>query len=170
MPYRPGDWPRSDREPRALALLAGGAAAPAAEQVDQMRHQRFVRRRHRKTSEVARGNPFHGLAFPARDEALPPATDVEWHQKMKCFVSETREGEGGETRSLHDDAEFLGEFADQRLLRALAGVDLAAGKFPEAGQRLALGALRDQHPSVGVDEGAGDHQQHRLPVHAGQLR
>jgi hypothetical protein len=36
--------------------------------------------------------------------------------------------------------------------------DLAAGKLPEAGERLALRALRDQHALVGVDQRAGDHE------------
>ena len=33
--------------------------------------------------------------------------------------------------------------------------DLAAGKLPQAGHRLAWRALRDQHAAVGIDEGAG---------------
>ena len=48
------------------------------------------------------------------------------------------------------------QFADQRLLRPLAGLDLAAGKFPQARERLAFRALRDQHALVGIDQRAGD--------------
>ena len=46
----------------------------------------------------------------------------------------------------------------KRLLRPFAGFDLAAGKFPQASERLALRALREQHALVGVDQRAGDHE------------
>ena len=42
--------------------------------------------------------------------------------------------------------------------RPLAGLDLAAGKFPQARHRLAFRPLRDQHALVGVDQRAGDHE------------
>ncbi len=53
---------------------------------------------------------------------------------------------------------LLVQFADQALLRPLAGLALAAGKFPQAGERLAFGALRDQDALVSIDERAGHHQ------------
>ena len=40
----------------------------------------------------------------------------------------------------------------------LAGLDLAAGKLPQAGHRLAGGPLCDQHAAVGIDQGAGGDQ------------
>ena len=43
------------------------------------------------------------------------------------------------------DAEFLVQFAGQRLLGAFAGLDLAAGKLPLQGHRLVGTALADQH-------------------------
>jgi len=49
-------------------------------------------------------------------------------------------------------------FADQRLFRPLAGFELAAWEFPQAGKRPALRALRDQHALVGVNQRAGGHQ------------
>ena len=66
------------------------------------------------------------------------------------------EGERRETSLADGDADFLMQFADQRLLRPFAGLDLAAGKFPQACQRLAFRALRDQYALVGVDQRAGD--------------
>src|SRR5260221_13032480 len=68
------------------------------------------------------------------------------------------------------DADFLAQFADQSLLRPLAGIELAAGEFPKAGQRLALRALRDQHALVGVDQSAGDDEREFDLSHARSLR
>jgi hypothetical protein len=47
------------------------------------------------------------------------------------------------------------QLADQRGLGRLAGFDLAAGELPQAGQRLALRALRQKHAAIGVDQGDG---------------
>ena len=40
-------------------------------------------------------------------------------------------------------------------------LDLAAGKFPQAGHGLALRPLGDQHALVGVDQRAGGDEQER---------
>ena len=53
-------------------------------------------------------------------------------------------------------AQFLAQFADQGRLGPFAGLDLAAGKLSQAGQRLPLGSFGDKHPSVDVDQGDGD--------------
>ena len=45
---------------------------------------------------------------------------------------------------------------DQCPLRPPVRINLPAGKFPEIGERLALGAPGDQHAVVGVDERGGD--------------
>ena len=66
------------------------------------------------------------------------------------------EGERGEAGLLDGDPDFLGELADERRFRPLARLDLAAGKFPQAGERLALRPLRDQDASVDIDQGDGD--------------
>ena len=76
---------------------------------------------------------------------------------MKVIIGVAGKGQRRETGFADADADFLVQFADQRLLRPLAGLDLAAGKFPQPRQRLALRPLRDQHALVGVDQRAGDH-------------
>jgi hypothetical protein len=43
--------------------------------------------------------------------------------------------------------------------RPFAGLQLAAGKFPQAGQRLAFRPLCDQHAAVGIDQRAGDDEE-----------
>ena len=60
------------------------------------------------------------------------------------------------SRRLDDDADFLGELATQRIERRLAGIALAARKFPETREVLAGGTLRDEHAAVRVADDAGD--------------
>jgi hypothetical protein len=56
--------------------------------------------------------------------------------------------------------QLLVQFADQTGLGRLAGLQLAAGKFPKASQRLALRALAQKHPAIAVDQGRrGDQKQ-----------
>jgi hypothetical protein len=50
------------------------------------------------------------------------------------------------------------KFANQGRFRPFARLKLAAGKFPQARQRLALRPLRDQNAIVGIDQSAGDDQ------------
>ena len=57
------------------------------------------------------------------------------------------------------DPELFLQFADERVLRPLAGVDLAARELPQALELLAFGPLREQHPSVGVDQRRRDDEQ-----------
>ena len=71
---------------------------------------------------------------------------------MKFGVGVRREGERRQAARRDVDAELLGQFADQRRLGSLAGVDLAAGKLPQPGHRLALRAAGEQDPAVGVDQ------------------
>jgi hypothetical protein len=52
------------------------------------------------------------------------------------------------------------QLADQRRLRRLARLDLAARKFPEPGHRLARRSPRQQHAAVGIDERDGRDEHH----------
>jgi hypothetical protein len=72
---------------------------------------------------------------------------------MKIRLSMAREGQGSETGLADDYSQFLVQFPDECFFRPLAALDLAAGKFPKPGHRLAFGPLRDEHAAVGVDEG-----------------
>ena len=60
-----------------------------------------------------------------------------------------------QTLLIDDDSQFLLQFTDQTLFRAFSGLDLAAGKLPKTGHRLAFRTLAEEHTSVGVDERAG---------------
>ncbi len=102
--------------------------------------------------------------FFCLDQTGPASAQVKWHKEVKCFVKMAGEYERRQAGLGHLDAQFLVQFADQALLRRLARLHLATGKFPKARQRLALRPLADQHPSVGVDEGAGRDQE-RLMRH-----
>ena len=59
-------------------------------------------------------------------------------------------GDTGADGSL--DAQFFVQFAGQGLLRALAGLDLAAGKLPHQGHGLIGTALADEDLTVTYDE------------------
>ena len=70
----------------------------------------------------------------------------------------------------HGEAQLFGELAVERFPRRLAGLELAAGKFPVARVGLAGGALREQHlPVRALDDGRRDVQEgvaHAPLVHA----
>ena len=78
---------------------------------------------------------------------------------MELGIGVAGEGQRREAFLLHGDAELLGEFADQRRFRPLAGLELAARELPEAGKLLALRALGDEDAVVGIDQGAGDDEE-----------
>jgi hypothetical protein len=77
---------------------------------------------------------------------------------VKILIGVARKSQGCETRLLDDNSKLLLQLPDQRILWALARVDLAAGEFPEAGHRFSGRPLRDQDASVGVNERAGGDQ------------
>ena len=107
-------------------------------------------------SRSLRPHPFERLTLARLHKTLPAAADVERHQQVEVFVGVAREGKRREAVGFDFDAEFLTQFADQRLLGALAGFELAAGKLPQPRELLAFGALSDQHAAVGVDQRDGD--------------
>src|SRR5258707_8916887 len=88
---------------------------------------------------------------------------------MKGLVSVAGKGERRQTWLADGDADLLMQLADQRLFRPLARLDLAAGKFPQPRERLALRALREQHAPVGVHQRAGNHEGEFDVGHAGKL-
>ena len=96
------------------------------------------------------------LALAWRDGAFPFPADVKRHQQMEAVIAVTGERQWRKTRLFDLDPEFFMQLTDQRGLRPLAGLELAAGKFPQTSKRLALGALRDQDTVVRIDQRAGD--------------
>ena len=62
------------------------------------------------------------------------------------------EGERVEIGLGDGDAEFFGKLAHQRGGGRFAGLDLATGKFPQPGKRLARRPLRHEHPAGAIDE------------------
>ena len=78
---------------------------------------------------------------------------------MEILVGVAGESERREARRLDRDAELLAQFADQRVLRPLAGVDLAAGELPQALELFALRPPGDQHAAVDVDQRRRDDQE-----------
>ena len=62
--------------------------------------------------------------------ALPTPAQKQRHQQVEFLIAVRRKREGGQTGLLHIYRQFLRQFADQRLLRRLSSLDLAARKFP----------------------------------------
>src|SRR5262245_47893042 len=77
---------------------------------------------------------------------------------MKIGVAVAGEAQRREALARDPDAEFLLKLADQRRFRRLAGLDLAAWELPQPRQRLAGGALGQQHAPVRIDERAGGNE------------
>ena len=74
---------------------------------------------------------------------------------MEILIGVAREGQRRQARLAHDNAKFLFQFPDQSFFGPFAGLDLAAGEFPQACHRFAGGTLGEQYAAVGIDEGAG---------------
>ena len=62
------------------------------------------------------------------------------------------EGQRREAVRFDRNSKLFHEFADERVFRSFAGVNLPAGKLPQSLECFAFGPLREQHPSVGVDQ------------------
>ena len=108
--------------------------------------------------QILGAHPFDVLSFRRDDKSVPLSADIERHQQMKIVIGVAGEGQRRETGLADFDAQLLPEFARQRAFGALAGIELAAGKFPQAGKLLAFGTLRDEHTIIRVDQRGGDNQ------------
>ena len=68
------------------------------------------------------------------------------------------EGKGREAGRGDVDPQFFLQFARERHLGRLAGIDLAAGKFPQSSHGFSRWPLRQEHPAVIVDQGRSSDQ------------
>jgi hypothetical protein len=119
-----------------------------------MRDQRLVGRRHRVAAQSVRPHPGDSLALQRRCGTLPTPADVERHQQMEIGIGVAGERQRRKARRIYDNSQFLPQLTDQGVLRPLVPLDLAAGKFPQPGHRLADRTLRDQHADIRIDQGA----------------
>jgi hypothetical protein len=74
---------------------------------------------------------------------------------VKGLVSERGEGERCEASFLDFDPEFLAKFANEALLGALAGFDLAAWEFPKARHGLSGRSLGEKNTSIPINQRDG---------------
>ena len=129
-----------------------------SQQRHQVRHQRFIRRRHRIVAKPVRSHPGKPGMDLRIHLALPFAAHIQRHQQMEIGIAVTRERKRGEACFPNGYSQLLRQFPDQRFFRTLTRLDLAAGKFPKPGHRLAGRPLGDEHAAVGIDEGAGNNK------------
>ena len=120
-------------------------APPSHQQIDQMRDQRNVRGRHRVIAQLVGADPGQLLALARDRQALPAPADVERHQQMKAVIGVARKRQRRQARLADVDPDLLMQFADQRLLRPFAGLDLAAGQ--SKAERLPSGRARSARAS-----------------------
>ncbi|CDX42391.1 hypothetical protein MPLDJ20_50027 [Mesorhizobium plurifarium] len=133
-----------------------------SQKIDEELDERRVGRRHRIVAHLPRPDPFEPLPFFGLRDPTEAAADIKRHQQMEIVIGMAGEGERRQARNLRFDAEFLMQFADQALLRRLAGLDLAAWKLPQPGELFTLGTLRQEDAPVGVDQRAGGDQKQAL--------
>jgi len=132
-------------------LCCRAKARPTAE---QCRDHRQVGFEQADAFEIAYGAPVQRRSVE-RLRLAAIASDypqVEQHAPMRILVLV-----GNQRRRFVDfDAELLAQLANERVARLLAGLALAAGKFPTARHVLAGRTLRNEHAARGVEQGAGD--------------
>ncbi|MCY1453699.1 hypothetical protein D9M71_707090 [compost metagenome] len=94
--------------------------------------------------------------------------DVEQHGEVGIVVAHLDQRPGGR----HANAQLLVQLAGQRGFHRLAGLDLAAGKLPQAALMLVFGAPGDQYPAIGTADHRRGYVQsfHRLGLHSAACR
>jgi hypothetical protein len=143
---------------RVDADLAGVADGVKIGQGQRRQHRR-VGRQHRRHRQAVGALPGQGTMHVVVQLAAPVADAEEIQPDMGVFVNMLAAQPGVGAR--HADAEFLAQLAQQRGVRRLAGLDLAAGEFPVAGIEGARRALAEQefHHAIrraSLDDGGGD--------------
>ncbi len=120
---------------------------------------RRVGGRHRDDLDLGQGRPAQRMAFPCTGFATPfrHTQCVQANGLFRVTPWQRNQRFGPECFNV----EFFVEFADQRLLDRFAGFQLAAGKFPQAGEMLARQPLHQQHATALIDEDAGGDLDHR---------
>ncbi len=124
----------------------------------QRRHGELVARQQWPDRRPGGVHPCHPLTLPALGLARPPAhvEPVQPHPLGREVVLVDPPGR----ELVGTDADLLEQLARRGLGRALARLDLAPGKLPEAGRVLAGLAFCEQHAPVGRAEHAHRHVDH----------
>src|SRR2546430_1118815 len=84
--------------PLAMTVLDACRSLTSQQQIEQMRDQRDIRRRHWVVAQFARAHPRQLLALARDDRALPAPADVERHQQMEGLIGVAREGQRRQAR------------------------------------------------------------------------
>src|SRR5690606_17256312 len=99
------------------ARIVPKATSSALQQIAPRGDQRLVGRRHRIVPQLLRAHPSEPHVLARARQSRPFPAHIEWHQKVKAFVSMTDECQRCEAGGLRRHPEFLVEFADQRRFR-----------------------------------------------------
>src|SRR5262249_21774203 len=139
-----------------------GERLSVSEELGQGGLERLVCWRHVVEAELVGLDPAKLLVLLRYDAAKPALAEIKRHQEVELWISVAGEGKRHEGCPRDLDAKLLQDFADQRRLGLLAGLDLAAGKFPEPGKRASRRAPSDQHFSIPVEQRDGGNEHDRV--------
>ena len=106
---------------------------------------------YRKAIRVSVGGVLK-VPFARGGNALPAPTGKQRHQQMEVGIVMAGKGQRGQTGCPSVDAQLFFQLADQGQLGRLTGINFAARKLPQAGQRFAGRALGQQNPAIGVNQ------------------
>src|SRR5436309_9223116 len=91
----------------SIVISLAPCCASGSEQRRQVRHQRYVRRRHRVLTQPVRPHPGKSLAFFRGHRSVPSPAHIKRHDEVKIRIGVAREGERREACLLDDDTQLL---------------------------------------------------------------
>ena len=119
------------------------------------RHDGTIGRREFVCRQILRTHPGQGLAFGTVGLAVEGGhfPDIQQHLLVRIIVVDADQRPGGTNL----DAQLLLQLTAERRLGRLAGLDLAAGEFPQPTLVLVQRAPGDQHPAIAAANHRGGH-------------
>ena len=161
---------------RDQSILDGGGAALVAanprssapqlfhrhplEQIAEWRDQRLVGRRHRIVPQRLRPHPLERRMLERARGPLPFSADVKWHQQVKGFIRMAGKRQRREAGLLRLDRQLFVAVRGSARPPAFRPARPCRREIPTALPALTLRPLADQHAPVGIDQRAGNDQQH----------
>gem|GEM_PF-7034042 len=142
------------------------APCPICSAGDPFRHDRRIRRRHRQIRDFIPRHPSQRrMLVRLRLGVGFRETRHKRDQLHRHILVSMRHR--SQLRHSHDRAaQLLRNFTNHRLTGRFSGLDLASGKFPQAGEMLSRRPLSQQQPPGIVLDQSTRHSNHRGCIHA----
>lgn len=152
----------AEHSPALVSLPARPPGTRRSQERAQRRDERQVHRDPRHVEQLVRPQPPVLVVVDQRGLALGQRADV--HPQHGRLPDQQVAAEPRPDRRL--DLQLLAQLAPQRLLVALARLDLATGELPQPGQPWRLGPAGREHAAVAHERRTDDPD----PVHGGETR